>query len=326
MKNSMTNIPRAVSIAFAALVFSVAPVITPAVAHAADYDYYPSYTDSIDYSYPSYDYTPSYTSSIDYSYPSYNYYTPSYTSSIDYSYPSYDYYTPSYTSSIDYSYPSYNYSYPSYSYSSPGFYSNYGYAYGPTSHSGGGGSQTQTQQQQQTQTTTVTNTNTNNNTVTVNVPATQVVQPVNNYYNTYTPPTCQTDWYGTYPNCYKYNPVVYNNPTTPYVTLSQVPYTGLELGPVGTVLYWGFLVLWAFFIAYLLVVKRVQTSIYRSLNSFLFGAPAATASDNLAPQKSSVPSSRQGQGLHQTFALQGSPAQETGVDSFITAQINRARV
>jgi len=153
-----------------------------------------------------------------------------------------------------------------------------------------------------------------------------VVQPVNNYYNTYMPPTCQTGWYGTYPNCYKYNPVVYNNPTTPYVTLSQVPYTGLELGPVGTALYWGFLVLWAFFIAYLLVVKRVQTSVYRSLNSFLFGAPAATASDNLAPQKSSVSLSRQGQGLHQTFALQGSPAQETGVDSFITAQINRARV
>ena len=320
MKNSMTNIPRAVSIAFAALVFSVAPVITPAVVHAADlggyyYDYsYPDTGSYYDYSYPD---TGSY---YDSSYPDTGYY-------YDYSYPDttgsyYDYSYP------DYSYPSYNYSYPSYSYSSPGFYSNYGYAYGPTSHSGGGGSQTQTQtqQQQQTQTTTVTNTNTNNNTVTVNIPATQVVQPVNNYYNTYTPPTCQTDWYGTYPNCYKYNPVVYNNPTTPYVTLSQVPYTGLELGPVGTALYWGFLVLWAFFIAYLLVVKRVQTSVYRSLNSFLFGAPAATASDNLAPQKSSVSLSRQGQGLHQTFALQGSPAQETGVDSFITAQINRARV
>ena len=320
MKNSMTNIPRAVSIAFAAFVFSVAPVITPAVVHAADlggyyYDYsYPDTGSYYDYSYPD---TGSY---YDYSYPDTGYY-------YDYSYPDttgsyYDYSYP------DYSYPSYNYSYPSYSYSSPGFYSNYGYAYGPTSHSGGGGSQTQTQtqQQQQTQTTTVTNTNTNNNTVTVNIPATQVVQPVNNYYNTYMPPTCQTGWYGTYPNCYKYNPVVYNNPTTPYVTLSQVPYTGLELGPVGTALYWGFLVLWAFFIAYLLVVKRVQTSVYRSLNSFLFGAPAATASDNLAPQKSSVSLSRQGQGLHQTFALQGSPAQETGVDSFITAQINRARV
>ncbi|MBI2004839.1 hypothetical protein HYS79_01600 [Patescibacteria group bacterium] len=301
----MTNTPRAVSIAFAALVFSVAPVITPAVAHAADYGYYPSYTDSIDYSYPSYDYyTPSYTSSIDYSYPSYDYYTPSYTSSIDYSYPSYSYSTPSY-------------SYPSYSYSSPGFYSNYGFAYGPSGSTGGGSqTQTQTQQQQQTQTTTVTNTNTNNNTVTVNIPATQVVQPVNNYYNTYTQPACQSGWYGTYPNCYKYNPVVYNNPTTPYVTLSQVPYTGLELGPVGTALYWGFLALWAFFIAYLLVVKRVQTGIYRSLNSFLFGSPTAERSVEKSAEVTAP-----------TFSKNEPVSAKipSGVDPFIAAQISRAR-
>ena len=309
MKNSMTNISRTVSIALAVLVFSFAPVITPTVAHAADY--------SSDYGYGDYS-SPSYGYGDYYSSPSNDYGYGDYYSTTDYGYG--DYYPTDYGYGDYYSTPSY--SYPSSSYSSPGFYSNYGFAYGPSGGSGGGGSQTQTQtqqqQQQQTQTTTVTNTNNNvnNNNVNVNVPVAPVAQPVvYNNYNTYTPPTCQTGWYGTYPNCYKYNPVVYNTPTTPYVTLSQVPYTGLELGPVGTALYWGFLILWCFLIAYLLVVKRVQTSIYRSLNTFLFGSPVA---------KQSV---RSAEMTAPTFSKSEPAVAETtsGVDPFIAAQISRAR-
>lgn len=290
-------------------VIALAFVLATPIAHAADYydygwvdtGYYDTYSPSYDYGWVDTGYYDTYTPSYDYGW-------------VDTGY--YDTYNPSY------SYPSYSYP----SYSSPGFYSGGGFYYGPSGSSGGGSqTQTQTQQQQQTQTqtTTVTNTNTNNNTITVNIPATQVVQPVNNYYNTYTQPTCQSGWYGTYPNCYKYNPVVYNNPTTPYVTLSQVPYTGLELGPVGTAIYWGFLMLWALFIAYLLVIKRVQIGIYRSLNAFLFGSEVEDPA-NAVLQKSSVSSSRQGRDLRQDFAHQHSPAQ-ISVDPFIAAQISRAR-
>jgi len=69
----------------------------------------------------------------------------------------------------------------------------------------------------------------------------------------------------------------YVPPTTPYITLSSVPYTGLELGPVGTALYWSFLVFWALFAAYLIVVKRVQNRIYASTKSLLFGTESEVA-------------------------------------------------
>ncbi len=55
-----------------------------------------------------------------------------------------------------------------------------------------------------------------------------------------------------------YVPPAYN---TPYVSLSAVPYTGLELGPYGTVIYWSFLILWCLFAAYLVAVKKVQNNI-----------------------------------------------------------------
>lgn len=55
-----------------------------------------------------------------------------------------------------------------------------------------------------------------------------------------------------------YVPPTYN---TPYVSLASVPYTGLELGPYGTVIYWSFLILWCLFAAYLVAVKKVQNNI-----------------------------------------------------------------
>ena len=94
------------------------------------------------------------------------------------------------------------------------------------------------------------------------------------------------------------NPPVYNNP--PYIALSQTPYTGLELGFWGTILYWSFIVLWCLLAAYLIVVKKVHTRIAASMKNFLFGddtqvshpayeMPAvAVASAAVAPQISTL--------------------------------------
>ena len=111
-------------------------------------------------------------------------------------------------------------------------------------------------------------------------------------------------------------PPVYQNPT-PYVTLSAVPYTGLELGPVGTALYWAFLVLWCLFAAYLIAVKRVHMSIYRWYKKALFGEevytiPAATA---LSTHSNT---------LYRTPIAHTSNVSDA-IDSFVLSQINRGR-
>ncbi len=80
---------------------------------------------------------------------------------------------------------------------------------------------------------------------------------------------------------YAYEAPVYVPPPAPYipptqapsVTLSQMPYTGLDLGVAGTLAYWGFLVLWAMLAAYLLIVKRVQNALAEQLGNILFGKP-----------------------------------------------------
>jgi hypothetical protein len=91
---------------------------------------------------------------------------------------------------------------------------------------------------------------------------------------------------GYYINTPPSYPVVYGGPvvsgSTPSVNLSQIPYTGLELGFWGTIAYWGFLIFWCLFAAYLITVKRIQNK----FAAFLFGdavqvepahAPAAHA-------------------------------------------------
>lgn len=104
-------------------------------------------------------------------------------------------------------------------------------------------------------------------------------------------------------------------PQTPYITLSSVPYTGLDLGPVGTAVYWSFLMLWSVLAAYLVAVKRVHVSLY----NFLFGTPEASA--QTATQRSSdllyedkVP--RQAR----PFAQQSVPS-TSGMDPFLASQI-----
>ena len=120
--------------------------------------------------------------------------------------------------------------------------------------------------------------------------------------------------YGSYNydnHCYTYAaPIAYN--TTPYITLSQAPYTGLDLGPVGEVLYWTFMVLWCLGAAYLIVVKRVQNKLVGFLNGFLFGSASATAAHSThAPARSYA-------------ATAPAPVTEDGIDPFIASQIKRS--
>jgi hypothetical protein len=131
-----------------------------------------------------------------------------------------------------------------------------------------------------------------------------------------------------------YVPPPTNN--TPYVTLSAVPYTGLDLGPVGTFLYWAFLVLWCFVAAYLIAVKKVQNKIYRWLKVVLFGdsTPAVkeethttSASiisiDAIAAEVGKLISSPSHKVAHQHAARH--EQEEDKIDDFVLSQVNRPR-
>ena len=107
---------------------------------------------------------------------------------------------------------------------------------------------------------------------------------------------------------------VYPVTPQPYVSLNQVPYTGLDLGPVGTVLYWGFLAAWCLLAAYLIVYKRVQTKLVSGLNSFLFGAPATgTHAKVVMPAKAEA---------HKAYVAPAAH-NDDAIDPFIASQISR---
>jgi hypothetical protein len=116
--------------------------------------------------------------------------------------------------------------------------------------------------------------------------------------------------------------VAYNTRPAPYVSLSAVPYTGLDLGPVGTALYWGFLILWCLGAAYLIVVKRVQNKLVSGLNKFLFG----TSQTSAAQKSSGLLSEAKHASAGQTFVQHKSApsSQFSGIDPFIASQISRA--
>ena len=121
-----------------------------------------------------------------------------------------------------------------------------------------------------------------------------------------------------YDNDYNYSyrpPVVAYNPA-PYVSLSAAPYTGLELGPVGTAVYWGFLVLWSLVAAYLIVVKRVQVTLFRKLNAFLFGEGKAPAQVAFAGTSVAAPVAH--------YSAPVTPKADSA-DDFILRQISRGR-
>jgi hypothetical protein len=109
--------------------------------------------------------------------------------------------------------------------------------------------------------------------------------------------------------CYQ-NTIAYQ--AQPYVTLAAVPYTGLELGPVGTAVYWGFLVLWCLIAAYLIAVKKVQNSI---VAWFTGSTPSQVEhAVTLAPA-----------GHAHVAETSAHSAQFDGIDPFIQSQINRTK-
>lgn len=234
-----------------------------------------------------------------------------------YLYPDYvDYYSPSYGG---------------YGYSTPSYYTpSYGGGYGYFMPSYGYG-QSQSLSNTNVNQNTCTNGSCNQNT-SINAPTTVVTNntapsysyPYPVYTPTYTTPvydicpnvngTQSTLPYGYYiQNGYCYV-TTYTPPTTytPYVSLSQVPYTGLEMGPVGTALYWTFLVFWCFVAAYLLVVKRVHNTVIAKVASMIYGKKQAVAH--------SV------HNVHTTHAKQAVAKKENTdeIDPFIRSQIFRA--
>ena len=124
------------------------------------------------------------------------------------------------------------------------------------------------------------------------------------------------------------------------ITLSQVPYKGLDLGPVGTALYWSFLVLWCLLAAYLIVVKRVQVRFMQWFARVLVGTH--TMAHGKAPVH--TPAAVSPEGLFSQHDLKAlaqmilnsvdapksvphAPAARTtdATDDFILSQVNRAR-
>ncbi len=152
----------------------------------------------------------------------------------------------------------------------------------------------------------------------VNLSGSRVVYPTNTttYTGTFYGQNGQSIQCSTTVSVNNYvQPPVYNTPA-PYVTLSAVPYTGLDLGPVGTALYWGFLVLWCLFAAYLIAVKRIHMTIYRWYSKMLFGSEVSTSAPaHAAGHSHATPS-------HAAPVVR---ATTDAIDPFIMAQINRGR-
>jgi hypothetical protein len=337
MKNNMYNnlIKASTSALFVAVISFGALGFAPA-AHA-------QFDSSGDYSGGCCDFG-SYSTGTDYGYQAS---TPSYSTGTDYGYPA-DYSTPSYSTGTDYGYTPTPY-YDTLNYGGTGGYMGGGYVGGGYMTGGytGGGYMTgggygggyvapvapsNTYAPTTVTDTTTTNTCTgnscnsddhsvvnitnpapviNNNNVVANyAPTPAPVLPVQQY--------CANGYSGVYPNCYLNRapiaqPVVYGN--TPYVSLSQVPYTGLDLGFWGSIAYWGAFVLFALFAAYLIAIKRVQNSIAAYLKSVLFGTDEeveveTTTTTDTTPTPAPVA----------VAATNGDV-----IDSFIMSQINRAR-
>jgi hypothetical protein len=123
------------------------------------------------------------------------------------------------------------------------------------------------------------------------------------------------------------------NPT-PYVNLSAVPYTGLDLGPVGTAIYWSFLIAWCLLAAYLIAVKRVHMSVYRWYKKALFGqdvhvAPSQAAFAGFSQHELSKLAEMLRGAVshdHKPAAQAAAPVEHAdAVDPFILSQIHRSK-
>lgn len=116
-----------------------------------------------------------------------------------------------------------------------------------------------------------------------------------------------------YPPAYQPTYPTYTN--DPYVTLSAVPYTGLELGSYGKVLYWSFLILWCVFAAYLLAVRRVYNDMARWFRRSLFGG-AVPAQVHTAHAEHHLTNHVAHQQVEKNTAIEAA-------DPFIAAQLER---
>ncbi len=321
--SSIRNIALALTaVLFAATLIAVAPTAQAADMDFGGYDYYDGgydYGGGYDYYDGGYD---------DYGY---DYYDGGYD---DYGY---DYYDGGYD---DYGYDDYGYDDYSYPGGSSGgfgggsFGGGSGWTLPPSMPPSGGNMQSQNQSQGQAQSQSSTNTNVNQNVNNINISVPQA-QP------TVAQPVCPLGTTGFYPNCVypqptydicpniqgiqstlpagyviqygncqyqTYTPPVYPTPAPqPYVTLSQLPYTGLELGPLGTALYWGFLVLWCLIAAYLIAVKKVQNKVASWFTSSTPSHTTHTVHAVHAPAKIAT------------------PVAVSGIDPFIASQIHRAK-
>jgi hypothetical protein len=121
-------------------------------------------------------------------------------------------------------------------------------------------------------------------------------------------------------------PIAYVNPpvlndNVPYVTLQEVPYTGLDLGPVGTALYWGLLGLWCAMMAYFIVVKRLHYKMALKLNEMFFGE-----SEEGVEVETETPASDEP--MTPAVAVASAPVTKAEhadlMDDFITSQIFKA--
>ena len=238
---------------------------SPDSSSGSGYDYAPDYSAVYDFapysSASGYDFAPDYSSGYDFApdtsscydfAPDYSSSGGGYSSGGSYGY---NYATPTYYSSTP--------SYSSYAYSTPGLGSGYSsniYTTPGTGYSTSGKTQTPivyntpTQTQVQTQTASGqpivinnNNNNTNTNTNTNSAPVTQIASTPAQQIIDYVYPTTPT--YSTYRT-----PVVAT--AIPSVSLSQIPYTGFDFGPVGDAVYWAGLLSFAVAAAYLLVYYR----------------------------------------------------------------------
>ena len=142
----------------------------------------------------------------------------------------------------------------------------------------------------------------------VTYPTNQVVYASAPVQPTYTQPAYQP----TYQPTYQQPRVAYNNPG---ISLAAVPYTGLDLGPWGTAVYWGFLVLWCLVAAYLIAVKKVQNK----FATWLFGSTALITSG------STPVAAKTAQVAPKAAVMETKTApQFAGIDPFIASQISRA--
>ena len=141
----------------------------------------------------------------------------------------------------------------------------------------------------------------------VSYPTTQVVYASAPVQPTYTQPAYQPTYQPTYQPR-----VAYNNPG---ISLAAVPYTGLDLGPWGTAVYWGFLVLWCLIAAYLIAVKKVQNK----FATWLFGSTALTTGGATPVAAKTAQVAPKAAVMETKIA-----PQFAGIDPFIASQISRA--